>query len=125
MAALGAGTLLLRPLLAKSLRDRISRKRANVEEASQAAGPPESSSLKVLSYSSITATPTQLKPSEVLLPACGEYFHDLPSSNSRPTCNTTSVAKWAAVKLQLSCNMRTARLDSQKLRSMAWNLPAA
>ena len=54
VAALGAGTLLLKPLLAKALRDRISRKRANIEEASQAARPPESSLLKVLSHSSTT-----------------------------------------------------------------------
>ena len=48
IAALGAGTLLLRPLIAKSLRAGISRKRMEVEEASHAAKPSEVSSLKVI-----------------------------------------------------------------------------
>ena len=55
IAALGAGTLLVRPLLAKALRDRINKKRADVEEASQETGPHESSPLKVLRYSDVKA----------------------------------------------------------------------
>lgn len=55
IAALGAGTLLLRPLLAKALRDRIDKKRADVEEASRGAAPTESSPLKVFSYSDADA----------------------------------------------------------------------